>query len=248
MKYIAESYRPIEVYLILRKSKVEFIDILLLLLLELLTKKILTVEYTIIRNKEHAGNIKIGENFKTYKYEPIDKLFLHPFIQDSNSVFNFQYILLKAIEKANSKNNLIRLAVKSTQLKEVLKQKLLLSLFGIVRLNKNSKELAIQIEEEIVSIRQRLRKLMKNSETNRIEIVNLICNRIYFIDGHSTQNKFNLKFLISAKDHLPRNYEIKHELRIEYFKRRLQLAHVELLKMDHNMKLYEIERNGEGMD
>ena len=248
MKYLTESYRPIEVYLIVNKSKVEFIDMLLLLLIELLSKKILTIEYIKIRNNEHAGNIKIGENYKSYKHKPIDQLFLHPFIQNSTSTFNFQYILLKAIEKAGSRNHCIRLIAKSSQIKRLLKRKFLLSIFGVVKLNKDGKELANKIEEEIANISQRVSLLMSNYESNTTEIINLLCNRIYFINRHYNQkanylNHLNLSNIIPTV-----NCDLKHELRIYYFKKRLQLAHVELLKMDHNLKVYEIERNGEAMD
>lgn len=248
MKYLTESYRPIEVYLILNKSKVVFIDMLLLLLIELLSKKILTIEYIKIRNNEHAGNIKTGENYEFYTPQPIDQLFLHQFVQNSTSIFNFQYILLTAIEKANSKNNCIRLVAKSSQIKRILKRKYLLSILGIFKLNKYGEDLATKIKEEIVNIGEKVSLLTSNYESNSTKISKLLCNRVYFIDKYCDPQATNLNHLNLSNIIKTTNHDLSYELRLSYYKKRLQLAHVELLKMNHNLKVYEIERNGEGMD
>ena len=89
---------------------------------------------------------------------------------------------------------------------------------------------------------------MKDAESNSIEIMNIIGNHSYFIYSLTNHVKNDLIFLNSVQHNRARDWTITYGLKIEYFKRRLQLAHVELLKMEHNLKVYEIERNGDGLE
>ncbi len=248
MDLTTKSYQPLELYIVLNKSKVQFIDMILLVLIELLSKKVLEIEYFKMESGVEAGNIKVGVNYKSYSAMPIDQIFLHQFNQNANTIFNFQYILITAIVKASSKNKVLRLAVKSENLRKNLTNSAIFSIFNIVKLNKKGKQLSYQFEKELEVIKQRLDYLIRNDEPDRAEILNLIRDRIYFLDYDKIQEFISPNVTEVVKGYESEDYDINYELLLKYFERRLKLAHVEVLKTDHNLKLYEIERNGDGME
>ena len=241
MNYLSNQYRPVELYLIVKKSQIEFIDCLVLILVELLSKGVLEVKYANVGNNVEAYHLMTGQNFDSYDAESMDQIFLKPFIKNNRIKLQFKHALQIGLQLSKNKKRVIKNVFKSGRMDDLLVSKLWTQTFSHIWLNKKGQRLSEQILREISGIGQKIDNLKSQPDQNHLELFGLFRNRYYFLRKYDPREIFGSNILKYLDRYKQSGYDVHYEMSFDYFKNRLQLAHAELLQMDYLRDKYEDE-------
>lgn len=236
---LTDSYSPTETYFITENSKCKFLDILALVICELLSKEILEVEYKQIQKSLEAYAFRKGANFQTASKTPIDKLITRFFSESNHTNIQAKQLFYYAIENASNKNNLVRIGLKSSRLSKLARFKNLFSILGKISLNKNGRIALNTIKAELVEIKSRLELAINQENLDHEEILSLIKHRYFYFQEYRIDQIFGRDYGTYLKQFKLTGYDIQHELNFGYFREKLKLAHIELLKLEFMDKKYE---------
>lgn len=240
---LLESYRPFELYLITEHSKCEYLDILSIVFSGLLSRNILQIEYRNVGGRVEAYKLKVGLNFNKIAANDIDQIFLNPFIGNPQLVLPFEHALIIGLNSAQTKGNLIRLGLKSTNLINLVKYKYISSLFGKVNLNKNGKAIFNKIKYEIKIKTSELEELASQNVLNPKEILTLLKGKYYYFQSYNITQLLGANYGKHLEEFKSSGYDVQHELNFAYFKERLKYAHIELLKFEYTKDRYDEFQN-----
>ena len=228
---ITDSLGLYEIYIITNKSKSEFISILSLVLCELLSTKMLEVEYKHVKKRVEAFEFRRGPKFEPNKIRPIDDIFMNSFNIEKAASIRAPLFFFNAIDAASNKRNLIRLGLKSSNLRKMVKFKFFCSLFGKIFLSKLGNETLTKINNDLKLVRDKLNQEINKKDIDHQEILFLLKRRAYHLQEFKIDQIFGKNYVSYLNDFNATGYDILNELNFAYFEQTLKLAHIQYLKL-----------------
>jgi len=239
---INNSLKPIDLYFLTQHSKSESIEIMAIVLCELLSNRILEVEYKYFNQRLAPFEFKKGINFLEKKLRPIDKVFTNFFEEQKRSSIEANQFFYQAFVQAPSKADLVRLGIKSENLNKLLSFKKFFSVFGIIKLSKLGKIKLNKINQELNFLKSKLDSEINKKDPDQNLILNLLKERFFYLQEYKIDNIFGSHYSKYLEDFKSNEYDIQHELNFAFFAHTLKYAHIEFLKIEQLGMQYEQQK------
>ena len=232
MSSTLNQYRPVELYLLSEGSTYHINDVIILILTELLSNQVLEVEYVQVGPAYEASRIHTGSAFESYEPSLGDHIFLKPFMKDPTVVLNFNHSLQMALQKSRRKRSFVKKFLTSSKLQSNFEMTILFLLTNKPWLSKDGKRVKEQIKRSIATTKQKIDRLIDRPKKNSQAILELMRQKYYYLRSHVPSNIFGLDSIEIFNEYKKGGYDIHYEMSFDYFKDRLQRAHVAILHMD----------------
>ena len=109
----------------------------------------------------------------------------------------------------------------------------LLLLINKVQLSKKGMRIREQIIRDISRIKQEIDRLIHEPIKNSQSLLHLLCYKYYFLKNHVPPHIFGKDSFPVFAEFKKGGYDIHYEMSFDYFKARLQKAHIAILHMEH---------------